>query len=415
MLQVSTVENVGTPTWGTDWRVVDGALRAIAKRRAGLDADEARWLREAEAIQVWRPLGMVNAIDYLERVLGYSPRAGQERLRVARALGELPVLDRALAAGELSYSAVRELTRVATRATEAAWVGAAVGKNLRQIEELVAGRAPGSLPEEPADPTVRPHVVRLELSPETYARLRQARAALDDEHGTALSDDELVAALCDAALDGPAGRDDSGRARYQIATTVCAQCKQGWQHGAGVAVPVGPAAVERAECDAQRIGSIDGVAPERATQEIPPATVRLVLHRDGGRCRVPGCRSARGLEVHHIRHRAHGGTHEPSNLVVLCGACHQAHHDGRLAIRGAADALDVTRPGAPPPRAHVDAPPPRPHMGANPHRGAALLALTTRGWKPAVARRAVDEAVAALGPDAPLQRLIFESLKRCPH
>src|SRR5689334_99416 len=66
MLQVSTVENVGAPTWGLDWRVVDGALRTIAKRRAGLDADEARWLREAEAIEVWRPLGMVNALDYLE-------------------------------------------------------------------------------------------------------------------------------------------------------------------------------------------------------------------------------------------------------------------------------------------------------------------------------------------------------------
>ena len=415
MLQVSTKEDLGAPTWGTDWRMVDSALRAIAKRRAGLDADEARWLREAEVLEVWRPLGMVSALDYLERVLGYSPRVGQERLRVARALGELPVLERALTAGVLSYSAVRELTRVATRATEAAWVSAARGMNLRQIEELVAGRAPGALPDEPADPSVRPHVVRFELSPETYARLRQARAALEDEHGTALSDDELVAALCDAALDAPAGRDDSGRARYQIATTVCARCNQGWQHGAGVSVPVGPSAVARAECDAQRIGSLDGGAPERATQDIPPATVRLVLRRDGACCRVPGCRSARGLEVHHIRHRAHGGTHDPANLVVLCSACHQAHHDGRLAIRGTSDALEVMRPGAPPPRAHVDAPSPHVRIHANPHRADALLALTMMGWATPIAQRAVDEAAAALTPDAPLERVVFESLRRCPH
>jgi hypothetical protein len=386
MLQVSTMEDVGVPTWGMDWRVVDGALRAIATRRAGLDADEARWLREAEAIQIWRPLGMVNELDYLERVLGYSPRAGQERLRVARALGELPVIERALASGELSYSAVRELTRVATGATEAAWVRAAAGMNLRQIEELVSGHAPGARPDEPADPTIRPHVVRFELSPETYARLRQARAALDDEHGTGLSDNELVAALCDATLDARAGRDDSGRARYQVATTVCARCKQ------------------------------DGGSPERATQDIPPATVRLVLRRDGGRCRVPGCRSARGLEVHHIVHRAHGGTHETANLVTLCSACHQAHHDGRLAIRGTANSLDVARPGAPPPPCpHVGANPPRAHVGANPHRADALLALTTMGWKAAIAQRAVDEAAAALAPDAPLERVVFESLRRCPH
>jgi len=59
-------------------------------------------------------------------------------LRVARALGELPVLTNMLERGDLSYSAVRELTRVATPGTERAWCDAAQGKNLRQIEELVA-------------------------------------------------------------------------------------------------------------------------------------------------------------------------------------------------------------------------------------------------------------------------------------
>src|SRR5262249_29297241 len=92
-----------------DWRIVDRALRTIAARRAALDAEEARWLREAEGLQIWRRLGMVNAIDYMERVLGYRPRSAEERLRVARALGSLPGLENALATGELSFSAVREL------------------------------------------------------------------------------------------------------------------------------------------------------------------------------------------------------------------------------------------------------------------------------------------------------------------
>src|ERR1043166_8307131 len=100
------------------------------------------WLREAEALQIWRPLGMVSAIDYMERVLGYAPRAAQDRLRVARALGTLPQLTSALTRGDLPFSAVRELTRVAMPATEAAWVAAANGKNLRQIEELVADHRP---------------------------------------------------------------------------------------------------------------------------------------------------------------------------------------------------------------------------------------------------------------------------------
>src|SRR5512147_2205589 len=190
MLGESAVEIEAAPMWAptkakkveTDWRAVDRALRSIAKRRAALDAEEARWLREAEALQIWRPLGMVSALDYMERVLGYGPRAAQDRLRVARALGTLPQLTAALAQGELSFSAVRELTRVATPATEAAWREAATGKNLRQIEELVADHRPGDRPEDPPDPEARVHVVRFELSAETFALLRQARRVLDDEH-----------------------------------------------------------------------------------------------------------------------------------------------------------------------------------------------------------------------------------------
>src|SRR5882757_2571052 len=166
MLREATVELKAepAPTWAqsetgsglcdqrADWQVVDRALRSIKHRRAGLDAEEARWLREAEALQIWKPLGMVSALDYMERVLGYGPRAAQDRLRVARALGTLPQLTAALAHGELPFSAVRELTRVATPATEASWVASATGKNLRQIEELVADHHPGDRPDDPPDP-----------------------------------------------------------------------------------------------------------------------------------------------------------------------------------------------------------------------------------------------------------------------
>jgi hypothetical protein len=52
--------------------------------------------------------------EYLERELGYSPQVGIERMRVAHALAELPQIEACLGAGQLAFSAVRELTRVAT-------------------------------------------------------------------------------------------------------------------------------------------------------------------------------------------------------------------------------------------------------------------------------------------------------------
>jgi len=267
-----------------DWRAIDRALRSIAKQRAALDAKEAAWLREAEEHQIWRNLGMVSALDYMERALGYAPRAGQERLRVARALGDLPAMTDALATGELAFTAVRELTRVATRATETAWVDAARGKNVREIEQLVAGHRVGDLPDEPADPSLEKHVVVLELDGAAFAAWREARTVLEGDHGGYLDDNAFVTMLAACAFDE---LEPSGKDKHQLALTQCATCKKAWQDGCGVRVPIDEVALARAECDAQHIGSLDAQQPARARQDIPLATARLVYHRDANHCRTP--------------------------------------------------------------------------------------------------------------------------------
>ena len=97
---------------------IDRELRRIAKQKAGLDVDEARWLREAEQLHIWPALGFSTALEYLEEVFGYAPRTANDRLRVAKALAELPELEAVLRDGELPYSAARELTRVMSGTTE---------------------------------------------------------------------------------------------------------------------------------------------------------------------------------------------------------------------------------------------------------------------------------------------------------
>jgi HNH endonuclease/Domain of unknown function (DUF222)/RuvA, C-terminal domain len=444
----SRVESKQSESEFIDWRHVDRELRAIAGKRAALDAAEARWLREAERLQIWRPLGMVSAFDYMERVLGYTPHTARERLRVAKALDDLPAIGETFETGELSYSAIRELTRVATSDTDAEWRDFAVGKTVRQIEDSVASHAPGSRPSDPEDPTIRPRVLRLELRPDVYARFRQARTMLSNESGRHLDDNELIASLCDLVLDrSSSSREAHGRARYQVAMSLCPRCKQGFQHGGGAKIPVDEAAVEQALCDAQHIGSIDGDAPERAHQDIPPALRRFISHRDGGRCQTPGCRSTVGLEIHHIEAVADGGRHVGSNCTLRCGACHRAHHDGRLTISGIApDQLETRwrhepeRAGDPAPRdtaAPGRAPLPRetaPRRALSPRENAPLMlepkpsaklddavarvearaALVGMGWKPAIARAALDAAASHVGRDAPLEVWVREALRHCP-
>lgn len=64
-----------------------------------------------------------------------------------------------------------------------------------------------------------------------------------------------------------------------------------------------------------------------------------VRERDAGRCRV--CGAAGWAEVHHIRYRSRGGSDDLSNLVLLCKACHDAVHAGRLRVRGTSEALMI--------------------------------------------------------------------------
>ena len=217
--------------------------------------------------------------------MGYGPQVAAERLRVAEALDALPAIEEALATGELSYSAVRELTRIATGKTDEAWVKACRGKNLRQIEELVGEREVGDGPEAAPKPEVR--------------RRRLALRAPADDVGAASRGAEGVRGRARRAArrrraDGHAARarsrgccrpQEARRPRYQVAVTVCRACKQGWQNGAGREIAIAAADVECAMCDAEHVspgeaGPPDAVDSRGDTQARVPARPRPV-HRAG--------------------------------------------------------------------------------------------------------------------------------------
>ena len=100
---------------GVDWKHAHEELVRLARLRASLDWDEGRWLVSALRLGAHLRLGFGSFVEYVERLFGYRPRFTQEKLRVAEALQELPELDRVLHDRELSWSAARELIRVATQ------------------------------------------------------------------------------------------------------------------------------------------------------------------------------------------------------------------------------------------------------------------------------------------------------------
>jgi hypothetical protein len=316
-----------------EWREVGRRLREYARHRASLDAAEAFDLVRAEQLKLHFLHGFATMYEYLERVLGYGPHAARERMRVARTLGKLPQTTAALARGALTYSAVRELTRVATAETEARWLAAAEGMAVNQIERLVAGHQPGDQPEDPTHPDLRPRVVRIELPPEVYALWRQARSAVAAERGVEISDADFVESLCRGAIAPGTG---AAGPSHQIAYQQCPDCRRATQNGAGREIEIAPEVFDRASCDAKILGSLDATAPERATTTVTPRLREQVFARDHHRCTVPGCRSARNLDIHHIVPQAQGGRHHLWNMTLLCSGHHSALHDGLLVMQGQA-------------------------------------------------------------------------------
>ncbi|HXO27332.1 MAG TPA: DUF222 domain-containing protein, partial [Thermoanaerobaculia bacterium] len=71
--------------------------------------------------------------------IGLDPGAAREKVRVARALGALPLLSGAMCRGEISYSKVRALTRIATPANEEELLRFGRAGTAAHVERLVRG------------------------------------------------------------------------------------------------------------------------------------------------------------------------------------------------------------------------------------------------------------------------------------
>ena len=93
----------------------------IAELGAHIDAAERQFLAYLQVFderEGWFKQGFKSAAHWLSWRLGIDARAAREKVRIARALKALPAIDTAFAAGEISYSKVRAMTRVATPKTD---------------------------------------------------------------------------------------------------------------------------------------------------------------------------------------------------------------------------------------------------------------------------------------------------------
>jgi hypothetical protein len=84
--------------------------------------------------------GFRSCAHWLNWRTGLSLGAAREKVRVAHALADLPKIAGAMRRGQISYSKVRAVTRVATRENEQVLLDCALAGSAHQVERIVRGQ-----------------------------------------------------------------------------------------------------------------------------------------------------------------------------------------------------------------------------------------------------------------------------------
>ncbi len=340
---------------------LDDLADQITELAGHLNAANYQWLTliaEFDRRCGWSDGKLASCAHWLNFKCGLNLGAAREKVRVAHALDDLPKIAAAMSRGQLSYSKVRALTRVATSATEDLFLMIALHGTAHHVEALVRH--------------YRRTERRGELSRDALQHSNRSLHYCFDEDGSLVVKARLPALVGAAfikALDVAAetlqesteswaarradalgllaetfltsGATSSSTAdRFQVVVHVDAETLRDDSPGR-CAIDEGPAipaeTARRLACDASLVRVVENESGEilevgRKTRTIPPAIRRALKFRDSG-CRFPGCTHQRFLDAHHVKHWAHGGKTCVKNLVTLCRAHHRIVHEGGILVR----------------------------------------------------------------------------------
>jgi hypothetical protein len=311
---------------------------AIAQAAACLDAATHRLLtqlRRFDACDGWFRQGALSCAHWLSWRTGISSGAAREQVRVARKLGELPLVDAALSRGELSYSKVRAMTRVAGLTDEATLLDLARRMTASELEKTCRIVRQQLAPASPRERDDRRQVRVRETDDglvviEAHLRTEEAATVLAGIDASAETRADGLVALAEAALRSQA---PSGGPAVEVTVTIDASTFEG-HTGSGFGI--GAETARRLCCDAGIIPAVlDGegklLGVGRKTRTIP-ATLRRALRLRDQQCRFPGCDNHRFVDAHHLVHWADGGETSLENTCLLCPRHHTLVHEHGFSI-----------------------------------------------------------------------------------
>jgi hypothetical protein len=381
-----------TPDQLRRWSQLEELESKITELWGYLNAATYRFLAlvaEFDRERAFERHGLANTAQWLNWQCGIGAVAAREKVRVARSLEQLPEIADAFAKGEISYSKVRAMTRVATSANESVLVHVARHGTAAHVEKLVR-KFSWTQRRDAAALSQRQHefrrvsyfcdtdgefILTARLPPEIGAVVSKAlEAAVESVRESKEVTAETMLQIPAHAWQADAMRlmaetflahrgEETGAGssadRLQVVVHIDQAILAERQAAAETGEPHrceledGPAlaldTARRLACDATLVGIVEGEEGEpldvgRKTRSIPLAIARALKARDGG-CRFPGCDRTRFCDGHHVKHWANGGETKLDNLITLCGFHHRLVHEDGYGVRRTDDGLFVfTKP-----------------------------------------------------------------------
>jgi Domain of unknown function (DUF222) len=380
----------------------------LAGRISAAAADAAR--SEYRLLELLGEFDAMNGIRYwndfkslahwLSWACSMTPGVAREHVRVAKALRRMPRIADLFRDGRLSYSKVREVTRVVDVVDETRLAQLAMTATASQLARMISGfrSADGARISQQTKRRVAWHEredgmidFRARLPKEEAAVLLAAMEAAKDQFGPPppkpdpCGDEQESApgvgtySNTDALLDvargflGTAPEDRSGEDRTLVVVHVSAEnlITDPSDVPAGTSdVAAGTAQPSEAVCRIEGVGSVEAATAQklacdnpwlgaivdrhgkvlalgRSRRLVSKAQRRALMIRDT-MCRYPGCNQTRHLKARHVVSWILGGRTDLDNLILLCQWHHTAVHEGGVSITQGSEGWVFTKPDGQP-------------------------------------------------------------------
>ncbi len=350
-------------------------LKTLSKDMTSNHADLLELLVRFDEMKGWESAGANHCAAWMNLEMGICKSMSWEYLRVGRLLRQLPVTTALFRVGKITWSKIRVIVDVANADNEKILCHAALDASVSEITRLCKeykwkDDSHGDNENERAlkqhesrsltwnETSVGCTSIRITLPPEIAQGFLNSIEHFLNQLQTEASDTEssitqrradAAVLMAESSLQA-SGRDIATSDRYQVIVSVDAAelsdpknhqpsnaeltpAKRPTVKGAG---PIGCETARRIACDCSvtnnDIKNGEPIDIGRKSRLWPPAMARAIKNRDQ-HCQFNGCTQTKNLQVHHIIHRADGGSTSVDNGVSVCQKCHTKLHEGGYSIQ----------------------------------------------------------------------------------